>query len=79
MNFFTPAIQTTISFCGIPIILISCLIVLALVILFRGRNVSIGASTYLKYFVLVILICTVVVALGNWLFLLVATENTISY
>gem|GEM_PF-4874454 len=68
MNFFIPAMQTTISFCGIPILFIACLITLVWILLLQKRNRSIEAVTYLKVFLLVILVCTVVVALGNWIF-----------
>jgi hypothetical protein len=76
MDFFSPALQMTISFCGLPIIFISLLTTLTLLFLRRRQINNLTLQTGVKYFLVILVICFIVILLGNWLFLIVGTENT---
>ena len=76
MDFFPPALQTTIGLCGFPIVLIACLVTLALVLIHR-RSIKKGiVSKAIVYFLAALAISFVIALLGNWVFLLIGIENT---
>jgi hypothetical protein len=75
MAFFNPALQTTFTLCGLPIVLISCLITLTTLVFQRRRGKNLTPSTGITCFLLVLSLCFVASLVANWLFLLVAVEN----
>ena len=75
MDFFSPALQTTITLCVLPIIFIAFLVTLGFVFLRRRRIKNLSVSTGIAYFLFVLLKCFLVSFLGNWLFLIVGVEN----
>ena len=76
MSFFEPALQTTVSFYGLPVILLACFITLVVTLIRRRRGVRLTVGRFAAYFLITTLLCFALTLVGNWLFLLVAVENT---
>lgn len=76
MSFLEPALQTTISFYGLPVILLACFITLGIILIRRSRGEALTLGKLAAYFLITTTLCFALTAVGNWLFLLVAVENT---
>jgi hypothetical protein len=76
MDFFGFALQITVVFCGLPIILISCLITLVINIMCRKHGKMLTLSRLVAYFLISMLLCFILILAGNWFFLLVGVEST---
>lgn len=74
MEFFAPALQTTLYFCGLPVIFIALLITLAFIIFRRKQLKNLTMLVVIRYFLMIVALCFTICLVAIWLFTIVGTE-----